>query len=87
MYIFEKFLLVIFILFTFLILIFTLLDKKPFSRLFFNAFLGIGALGLIDLSAKLTGVFIPVNLYTVLSSAVFSVPAVCLQLILQLVMI
>ena len=84
---YENFLLIVSIIFSLLILIFTFLDKKPFSRLLFNAILGIGALGIIDLSAKFTGVFIPINLYTVASSTVFSVPAVCLHLILQLIII
>ena len=84
---YEKFLLVVSIVFFLFILIFTFLDKRPFSRLLFNAILGVGALGIIDLSAKFTGVFIPINLYTVASSAVFSVPAVCLHLILQLIII
>ncbi len=61
-----------------------LLFGKGLKRLFINAILGISALIIVNLTAKYTGVHIPVNVYSVAGAGMFSVPAVILLLILRL---
>ncbi len=70
-----------------IMLIFYFLGGKPFKAIFLNAIIGIGVLGLIDLSAEFTGVFIPINEFTVSLSSVFGIPAVFLMLILQIIIL
>ena len=67
------------------LLIFAAKTGKPFKTLILNAFLGIAVMAIIDLTAKFTGVHIPVNQYTVAGSAVFGIPAVCGFLILPII--
>lgn len=59
-----------------LILFFALKSRKFFKTLFFNAFLGITALAVIDITSKFSGVYIPVNYYTVGASGVLGLPGV-----------
>ena len=47
--------------------------------------MGIAVMAVIDLTAKFTGVHIPVNQYTVTGSAVFGIPAVCGFLVLPII--
>ena len=67
------------------LLIFAAKTGKPFKSLLLNAFIGIAVMAVIDLTAKFTGVHIPVNWYTVTGSAVFGIPAICSYLILPLI--
>ena len=67
------------------LLIFAAKTKRFFKTLLLNAFLGIAVMAIIDLTAKFTGVHIPVNQYTVAGSAVFGIPAVCGFLILPII--
>ena len=67
------------------LLIFAAKTKRFFKTLLLNAFLGITVMAIIDLTAKFTGVHIPVNQYTVAGSAVFGIPAVCGFLILPII--
>ena len=60
----------------FLMLIFALKSRKFFKILFLNAALGIGAIILIDLTAKFSGVYIPVNYWTVGAGGVLGLPGV-----------
>ncbi len=69
------------------LLIFAAKTGKPFKSLLLNAFIGIAAMAVIDLTAKFTGVHIPVNWWTVTGSAVFGIPAVCGFLILPIIFI
>lgn len=71
----------------FVILIFAIKSKKPFKTLLLNAISGIAVLGIIDLSSKLTGVYIPINEYTVLGGSVYGLPAVCGFLLLRFIFI
>ena len=59
--------------------------RKPFKSLMLSAFIGVSVLALIDLTAKFTGVHIPINQYTVAGSALFGIPAVCGFLILPII--
>lgn len=67
------------------LLIFAAKTGKPFKILILNAFMGLAVMAVIDLTAKFTGVHIPVNWYTVTGSAVFGIPAVCGYLIMPLI--
>ena len=67
------------------LLIFSAKTGKLFKTLILNAFMGIAVMAVIDLTAKFTGVHIPVNWWTVGGSAVFGIPAVCGFLILPII--
>lgn len=67
------------------LLIFAVKTKKFFKTLLLNAFLALCVMAAIDLTAKFTGVHIPVNWWTVAGTAVFGIPAVCGYLILPLI--
>ena len=67
------------------LLLWAALTGMRFNSLLFNAFIGIAVMAVIDLTAKFTGVYIPVNQYTVTGSAVFGIPAVCGFLILPII--
>ncbi len=71
----------------FMIFIFALKSKKPFKVLLFNAFMGLTLLAIIDLTSKFTGVYIPINEYTVTGSAVFSIPALCAFLAMNFIFV
>ncbi|MBR7132819.1 MAG: pro-sigmaK processing inhibitor BofA family protein [Clostridia bacterium] len=71
----------------FVILIFAIKSKKPFKALILNAILGVAVLGIVDLSSKLTGVYIPINEYTVLGSSIYGLPAICGFLLLRFIFI
>ena len=59
-----------------LILVFAIRSRKLFKTLLLNAVLGLGALAVIDLTAKWTGVYIPVNYWTSGAGGVLGLPAV-----------
>lgn len=67
--------------------VFAVKSKKFFKTVFFNAFMGLILLSIIDLTAKFTGVYIPVNEYTVTGSAVYGIPALLMFLALKFVFI
>lgn len=69
----------------FVILILAFSGKKPFRTLFLNAVIGICAVAAIKLTAKYTGVQIPINKFTVVGSAVFGLPSVIGFLVLKLI--
>ena len=70
-----------------MILFFAIKSKKFLSSLFINAFLGIGAVVVINITSKYSGVSIPINEFSVLASGVLGVPAVFGLLILNLIFI
>lgn len=72
---------------SFLIFVFSIKSKKFLRIIMFNAFMGLALLSLIDLTAKFTGVYIPVNQYTVSGGAVLGVPALCGFLLLKFIFI
>ena len=80
---FFIFLVVLLSCFALAIVFFAIKCHKFFKTILFNAFIGICVLAIIDLTAKFTGMFIPINPYTVTGSAVFGLPAVALFLVLQ----
>ena len=74
-------------LFFLVILFFAIKSHKFFKTLLFNVFLGLVILSIIDLTGKFTGIFIPVNPYSVAGASVFGIPAICGFLILQILII
>ena len=71
--------------FLFVILGFAIKTKKSFRILLFNVFMGWTTLAIIDLTAKFTGVYIPINEYTVTGCGVFGIPAVIIFLIFRFI--
>lgn len=58
------------------VLINALKSRRPISTLLLNAFVGLSSMAIIDLTAKYTGVFIPINPYTVAGCSSLGIPAV-----------
>ena len=73
--------------FILIILGFEIKSKKPLRILFFNAFLGIVSLAIINLTSKFSGVYIPINEYTVTGCGIFGIPAVSFFLIFKFIFI
>lgn len=71
--------------FAFTILGFAIKSKSTFKILVFNAFMGWVTLAIIDLTAKFSGVYIPVNEYTVTGCGIFGIPAVIIFLIFRFI--
>lgn len=69
----------------FCILIFAIKSGKPIRSLFINALLGIAALLAVNLTARFTGVHIPVNQWTAAGSAIYGIPAVCGFVLLDMI--
>ncbi len=69
------------------IMILFVLTKKPFKTLLLNAFIGICSLAILDLTSKLSGVYIPINAYTAFGAGIFGVPAICGFLLLRIIFI
>lgn len=68
-----------------ILLIIALYSKSFFKTLFLNALSGIGILIVINLTAKSSGVYIPVNYYTVSCAGVLGLPGVFGLLIANLI--
>lgn len=80
----KTFFIVIFSFFAAVILFFGIKSHKLLKTLMFNAFLGLCTLAIIDLTAKFTGMYIPLNWYSVGGSAVFGIPFIVLLIVLQI---
>ena len=52
-------------------------SRRPLRSAAVNALFGILALAAVNLTARFTGVEIPLNIYTVPGAAVFGIPAAC----------
>ena len=61
-------------------------SKKFFKLFFLNAVLGLAILIIIKITTKFSGVYLPINLYTVVGSSVFGLPAIIGFLILNFVL-
>ena len=72
-------------LYGFLYFLFAILTQKPFKTIFTFAFLGISALALIDLTARFSGVYIPINSYTLGTSAALGLPGTIGLLVLRVI--
>lgn len=61
-------------------------NKRPFKRALLSMCIGLGSLAAVNLLSPLTGVYIPVSLLSVLTSAIGGVPGVTLLLFLDLIL-
>lgn len=69
-----------------LVLLILHLKSHRFLRsVFLNALLGFVAIALINLCQKFTGVFVPINWWTVGGSGIFGLPCVCGIVLLQII--
>lgn len=68
-----------------IMIFFGLKGGKPFLWLFVNALTGAAAFGAVLLARRFTGIGLPLNEWTALSSVLFGAPAVCGLLILPLI--
>lgn len=59
------------------VLFFCLKSGKPIKNLLLSAICGIAAIIAVNLTTRFSGVHIPVNPYSVVSSSIFGIPAVC----------
>ena len=71
----------------FLYFILSVRTKKPFKTMFFYAFLGVVTLAIIKLTTPFSGVTIPLNGYTLGTSAALSIPGIIMLLILKIIFI
>ena len=69
------------------LLIIFIKSRRPLIFAFINALLGVIAIVAVNMTARFTGVFVPVNVYSVPFSAVFGLPAVATNIILQIALI
>lgn len=84
MYTFKILLSILILVFGLIIILFSVFNKKPLRTLIFNAFLGLGIHIIINLTSYFTNIYIPLNLYTVVGTSVFGIPAIFCFLILNL---
>ncbi|MBR6503019.1 MAG: pro-sigmaK processing inhibitor BofA family protein [Clostridia bacterium] len=56
-----------------------------FKSIIINALLGFFAVALINLTQKFTGVFVPINWYTVIGSGTLGLPCVCGLILAQII--
>ena len=61
-------------------------SHKFIKSIFLNALLGFAAIVVINLTQKYTGVFVPLNWWTVGGSGVLGLPCVCGVILLQVLM-
>lgn len=71
----------------FLYFIFAVATKKPFKTILFYAFLGLAGLMVVDLTSKFSGIYIPINPYTVGASAALGLPGTITLLLLRMIFI
>ena len=74
------------VIYGFLYFIFAVGTKKPFKTIFFYAFLGVLGLIAVNITAKFSGVYIPVNAYTIASSAALGLPGTITLLVLKVIL-
>ena len=80
----KVFFIAVFSVFLLPFLFFCIKSHKFFKMVVFNAFIGLSLLAIINLTSKFTGLYIPINWYSVGGISVFSVPAICLILVAQI---
>ncbi len=60
-------------------------SHKLLKSIILNALLSFAAIALINLTQKFTGVFVPLNWYTVGGSGIFGIPCVCGIILAQII--
>ena len=81
--VFSTVLIIVFAVYIFSLLIIAVKTNKPFKTMAGGAISGIAALTLVDITSTFTGVFIPLNMWTVGSGAVFGMPGIISLLVLN----
>lgn len=66
------------------LLVLHLKSHRFIKSVILNALLGFAAIAIINLTQKFTGVFVPLNWWTVGGSGIFGLPCVCGIVLLQL---
>ncbi|MBQ4154656.1 MAG: pro-sigmaK processing inhibitor BofA family protein [Clostridia bacterium] len=61
--------------------------QKPFKTMLFYSFIGVAVMFIIKLTAPYTGVNIPLNEYTLATSAGLSIPGTIMLLVLKILFI
>ena len=56
-----------------------------FKSVIINALLGFSAIAVINLTQKFTGVFVPINWYTIIGSGTLGLPCVCGIILAQII--
>lgn len=69
----------------FVLLILHIKSHKMIKSILLNALLGFAVIVIINLTQKFTGVYIPLNWWTVGGSGVFGLPCVCGIILLQII--
>ncbi|MBO4433234.1 MAG: pro-sigmaK processing inhibitor BofA family protein [Clostridia bacterium] len=69
----------------FVLIILYIRSRRPIRSAVLNALLGLAALAAVDLTARFTGVYIPINIYSLPGAAIFGMPAVCAFVIIQMI--
>jgi pro-sigmaK processing inhibitor BofA len=67
--------------------IFAVRSKRFLRLILLNTFLGIAALGLLYLTRKFTGFYLPINEWTVSASGIFGISGVVGMLVLPFVLL
>ncbi len=67
------------------ILVLSIKSRKPFKFLFLNALSGVLIICLIRFTQKYSGVFLPINQYTIIGCSTLGIPAVIGFLILNFI--
>ena len=73
--------------FAFVLFIIYIKSRRPLRAAALNALIGILSLAAVNLTARFTGVYIPVNIYSLPATAVFGLPAAAVLIVLQIVFI
>lgn len=75
------------VIYGFLYLLFAVATNKPFKTIFFFAFLGVLGVVVVNLTAKYSGVYIPINSYSLGTSAALGLPGTIGLLVLRIIFI
>lgn len=75
------------VIYGFLYFIFAVGTNKPFKTIVLYAFLGVLGLAAVNLTSNFSGVYIPVNAYTLGSSAALGLPGTISLLLLRMIFI
>ena len=68
----------------FVLLVLHLKSHRLIRSIILNALLGFVAIAIINITQKFTGVFVPLNWYTIGGSGIFGLPCVCGVVLLQI---
>ena len=70
-----------------ILFVFIFINKKPIRTLLINIIFGVLILTVINLTKRVSGIYIPVNWYTVLGACLYGIPFVIGFLLFNLIFI